>query len=259
MLQPFDAELLVFRADRGLVGAFERDEGREIGALAGQFLGELEAGARRGRVGIDGVVENAEAVLVAQLLVALAHLRDFAQVERKAVGIERRTPQLAVREGAAEQHQRVGLLAGIAGALIRDVGGGRGALEEIRALAVVGRADLQDGARQAQPVAGFARRDRDDLRQRLHPGAEIALARRRLRPRCASVATGFATCPDSVLIWVSSRTALSARSDLWKGLSAAVAEKENEQHQRGSKASADTGEHRRTSLTPKTGPCFPST
>ena len=30
-------------------------------------------------------------------------------------------------------------------------------------------------ARQAQPVAGFARRDRDDLRQRLHAGAEIAL------------------------------------------------------------------------------------
>ena len=41
-----------------------------------------------------------------------------------------------------------------------------------------------------------------------------------------SVATGFATCPDSVLIWASSRTALSARSDLWKGLSAANAVKE---------------------------------
>src|SRR5438270_2083094 len=41
------------------------------------------------------------------------------------------------------------------------------------------------------------------------------------------VATGFATWPDSVLIWVSSRTALSARSALWKGLSAALAVKVN--------------------------------
>src|SRR5437660_553995 len=39
------------------------------------------------------------------------------------------------------------------------------------------------------------------------------------------VATGFATCPDSALIWVSSRMALSARSALWKGLSAAFAAK----------------------------------
>ncbi len=116
-------------------------------------------------------------MLIAQLLIALPHVRHFAQIEREPVRIERRTPQLALREGAAEQHQRVRLLAGITGALIRDVGGGGGALEEVGALAVVGRADLQDGARQAQPVAGFARRHRHDLRQGLHAGAEIALGK----------------------------------------------------------------------------------
>jgi hypothetical protein len=34
---------------------------------------------------------------------------------------------------------------------------------------------------QAQPVSGFAWRDRDDLRQRLHAGAEIALGKGGLR------------------------------------------------------------------------------
>src|SRR6185436_2196730 len=65
--QPFDAELLFFRGDRRLVVAFERDERREIRALAGQVLGELETGAWASRIRIDGVIQNAESVLVAQL------------------------------------------------------------------------------------------------------------------------------------------------------------------------------------------------
>ncbi len=68
MLQALDAKLLVFRADRGLVLAFQRDERREVGALAGELLRELEAGARRRSVGIDRIVEQAKAVLVAQAL-----------------------------------------------------------------------------------------------------------------------------------------------------------------------------------------------
>ena len=113
-------------------------------------------------------------MLVAQRLVGLADVGDLAQVEREPVGVERRTIHLALAKGAAEQRQRVGLLAGIAGALIADIGRGRGALEEVRALALVGGADLQDGAGKPQPVAGLARRDRDDLRQGLHAGAEVA-------------------------------------------------------------------------------------
>jgi hypothetical protein len=46
------------------------------------------------------------------------------------------------------------------------------------------------------------------------------------------------------LIWVSSRTALSARSDLWKGLSAAIAVKVEKGDERGGKAGADGREHR---------------
>ena len=181
MPQALDAELLFFRGDRGLVVAGERDEGRKIGALAGQILGKLEAGARRGRVRIDRVVENAKTVLIAQQFVGLTDVRDLAQVEREAIGVERRAPLLAFREGAAEELECIGFLARISGALIRDVGRGRGALEEIDALAVVVRTDLQDRAGKPQPVAGLARRDRHDLRQGLHPGAEVALRKRRFR------------------------------------------------------------------------------
>ena len=210
---------------RRLVVAVERDEGREVGALAGQVLGELEAGARRRRIGVDRVVEQAEAVLVAQLLVGLAHIRDFAQVEREAVGVERRTPQLAVGEGAAEQHERVGFLAGVAGALIGDIGGGRGALEEVvRSLSSAGRICRIVRASRSQLPASRGATD-DDLRQHLHAGAEIALLKA-ASASLRSVATGLATCRTSVLIWASSLTALSARSDRWKGLSAAKAVKE---------------------------------
>ena len=69
--------------------------GREVGAL-GQVLGELEAGAGRRRIGIDGVVEQPEAVLVAQLLILAADVGDLAQVERQPQRIQRRPPQLAV-------------------------------------------------------------------------------------------------------------------------------------------------------------------
>src|SRR5439155_11312209 len=58
VLQPLDAKLLVLGGERGLVDAGDRDEGREVGALARQRFGELEGGARRRRVGIDGVVEQ---------------------------------------------------------------------------------------------------------------------------------------------------------------------------------------------------------
>src|SRR5437762_5541803 len=52
------------------------------------------------------------------------------------------------------------------------------------------------------------------------------------------VATGFATWPDSILICASSRTALSARSDLWKGLSAARTVKQAVKEKRATSAAA---------------------
>ncbi len=182
VLQPFDAELPVLARQCRLVGAGQRHERSEIGAL-GEVLGELEAGARARRVGIDGVIEQPEAVLVAQPFILAAHIRHLAQVERHAQRIQRRPPQLALRQRPPEHGQRLGLLAGIAGALIGDIGRGGGAFQQGGPLGWIdqrlesGRAGRQleeDGAGQPQPVGGILRRGRRDLPQYLQGGGEVA-------------------------------------------------------------------------------------
>ncbi len=112
MLEPLDAELPVLDRQRRLVLAGDGDERREIGALARQVLGELEADPRRGGVGIDRVVEQPEAVVLAHALVLLPHLGHLAQVEREPQRVERRPPQRAVGIAARDHHQALGLLAG---------------------------------------------------------------------------------------------------------------------------------------------------
>jgi len=173
VLEAIDAQLLAFRRQRRLVVARQRQERREVGAL-GKILGELETGARRRGVGIDGIVQQPEAVLVAHLFILPAHVGDFAQVEREPKRIERRTPQLALGHCAAEYGKRVGLLRGIAGALIGDVGGGRGALEQKGLLAAVRGPNLENSAGQPQPVGAVVGRRGGDLPQNLQAVAEIA-------------------------------------------------------------------------------------
>ena len=145
MLEAFDAELLLLDRERRLVHAGDRDERREVGALARQRFGELEAGARRSGVGIDRIVEHAEAVIVAHAFVERAHVGDLADFQRQPQRVERRAPYLAVGLGAADDQQAVGLLAAVLGERVGLVGGGAGALEQQHALALVGRADLLDG------------------------------------------------------------------------------------------------------------------
>ena len=102
VLEALDAELPLLHRECGLVLAADGDEGREVGALARQVLGELEADARRGGIRIDRVVEQPEAVLLTQALVLLPHLGDLAQLERNAQRIEGRTPELAIGIGARD-------------------------------------------------------------------------------------------------------------------------------------------------------------
>ena len=109
VLQALDAELLLGGRQSRLVSAGEHDERREVGARR-QVFGELEAGARRGGIGVDAVIEHAEAVRFAQPLVLPAHIGGFAQFERKPQRIERRPPQLALAEHVAEESEAVGLL-----------------------------------------------------------------------------------------------------------------------------------------------------
>ena len=116
VLEAFDAELLVVRRQRRLVLPGDGDEGREVGAPARQAFGELEAGARRRRIRIDGVVEQAEAVIGPHFFIGRPQVGDLAQFEREPHCIERRAPQFAVGERPADQHERVGLLAAVSGA-----------------------------------------------------------------------------------------------------------------------------------------------
>ena len=192
MPEALDAELLVFAGDRRPVAAGKCQIRREIDAL-GEVFGELEAGPRRGGIRVDGVIQQLEAALVAQLFVLPADVGDLAQLQRQPQRIERRAPQLAVGHRAAEHGQGFRLLAGIAGALIGDIGRGRGALQQEGRFGRGRRADLEDRLGQPQPVGAVFRRSCHDLAERGQSGAGIvapergvgiaAQCRRRLRDR----------------------------------------------------------------------------
>ena len=131
MLQTLDADLLLLVGDGGIGRAGHRDEGREIDPTARQRLGELEAGARRGGIIVDLVVENAEAVFFAQFGVGGAHGLRVHAVERCLVGVERKPPELLPGVEFAEQVQRGGFLRRRRRALIGVVAGGIGVLLEL--------------------------------------------------------------------------------------------------------------------------------
>ena len=88
------------------------DERRQVGAAARQVFRELEAGARRRGVGVDRVVEQAEAVVLAHALVLLPHVGDLAQVEREPHRVERGTPELTVGIAARNDQQAAASSAG---------------------------------------------------------------------------------------------------------------------------------------------------
>ncbi len=179
MLEAFDAELTVLHRERRLIHAGDRDEGREIGTLARQVLGELEAGARRSRIRVDGIVEQPETVVLAQALVLLPHVGDLAHVERDPQRVERRAPQGTVGIAARDHHQAVRLLGGVAGAaLVGDVSGGSGALQELRLLAIVARPHLHFRLGEPQPVGAVVGRDHGELPEDLHAAAEIVALER---------------------------------------------------------------------------------
>ncbi len=76
--------------------------------------------------------------------------------------------------------ESVRLLGAAGGALVGDVGGGRSALEQQRALASLDRIDLQDGAREPQPGRGVGRSRCDDLSEQRHAAAEVVALERRI-------------------------------------------------------------------------------
>ena len=246
VFQALDAELLVVAGDRRLVLAGHGDEGRQVHPLARQRLGELEAHARRGGIRIDAVVEHPEAVLVPHLFVLAAHVGDVAQRKRLSQRVERRTPLRAIGVASPDQDERVGLLVAVRGALVGDVGGGRRALEDRGAFALVGRPRLQDGAGEAQPVRCIGRRDRCDLSERVQGGVLVPA-----QDRCIGVA---AECGERFRHrpGIGLDLSLRARGGFDKvvaviGFVGGKGGKEREQQQRSRQAGAERREHRSAS------------
>ena len=69
MLDAVDADLRVARLDGEAVAAFDGDVVGEVGPRHRQLVGEDDADARIGDVGVDRVGEDAEAVLGEHLVV----------------------------------------------------------------------------------------------------------------------------------------------------------------------------------------------
>jgi len=131
--EPFDADLLILVGNGRIGRAGDGDIGRKIG-LARQRLGESEAGPRRRGFVIDLVVEDAEAVFFAHVLVDVARVFVVAPLQAGAIGVEGRAPHLVAGEEIAEQREGFRLLSGAAGALIGGVSRALAALKVIVAV-----------------------------------------------------------------------------------------------------------------------------
>ena len=107
---------------------------------------------------VDLVVEDAEAVLLAQRLVGLAHVERVASVERRLVGVERAAPRAVPREQAAERRQRIGLGGRRRRALVGGVRGGRPLRDEIPAVVRLGVVGLDRDIGVGEPVDRVLRR-----------------------------------------------------------------------------------------------------
>src|SRR6185437_5370343 len=140
MFEALDAELLILVGDRRVGRAGDGDIGAEID-LALQRIGEIEADAGIGGLVVDLVIEDAEAVFLAQILISGAHVGIVLAREAGVIGVKRDAPGFVARLQIAERRQRFGLRWRALGVLIGGVGGGRGVGEEFVAafrLGVVG-------------------------------------------------------------------------------------------------------------------------
>ena len=179
MLDALDAKLRVLGRDGGVGIAGHRDIGGEIDLAELQRIRELEADARRGRIRIDLVVDDAEAVLLAQILIGRADIGVVDTIEAGAVGVERGAPALTIGVDLAEERQRLRLVGRGRGALIGGVGGVDGAFAQDVFLAAVLGLDREGCARIAEPGCGILLVDADRGAEQRQGPALIAARQRR--------------------------------------------------------------------------------
>ena len=104
---------------------------------------------------VDLVVEDAESVLGAHRLVALAHVDGVAPVERGLQCVQRRAPLFMARQEIGEHGERRGLRVGRRRALIGGIGGGRPAGDEVVAVVRLRIVGLDRDAGISEPVGGI--------------------------------------------------------------------------------------------------------
>ncbi len=147
--------------------------------------------------------------------------------------------------------QRVGLLAAIAGALVRDVGGGRGTLEEVSRARGRRRGEFAGwrgtGAASCRPRAARPRRSAPASASRRGSRAFGT----RPRPRCAASRPASATCPGFGLdLGFQPDGTVCQVGSLERFVCGKGGERE-EGDDRGGKAGADRREHQKPSLNPE--------
>src|SRR5277367_5193120 len=156
VLEALHANLLLFARKGRVRRARHRDVGCEI-RLAGERLGKIEAYPGRSRLVVHLVIDDAEAVLLPEILVDLARVLVVATVEAGAIGVEGGAPGLLPREEIAEQGERLGLGGGGARAAVGGIGGGLAARDHVvtsvRLRVVRLRAELGE----REPCAGILR------------------------------------------------------------------------------------------------------
>ena len=179
MRQALDAQLLVLDGDGLRVLAVDGDVLGEIGLGARQRLGELQAQARGGGLRFGFVVDHAEAVLGAQMLVGCARAGIVLQREAGLQGIDGGAPERAPLQRARQHDERARLDGWVGGALITEVGGARSIDREIVALAaLVGiGVDREQCTRKADPGQRIVVIGDDGTGEAARSGARIGTKR----------------------------------------------------------------------------------
>ena len=153
VLEPLDANLLLFAADGAARRAGNGDIGGKIG-LSRERLRELETDARRRRIIVDLIIQDAKAVFLAQIFVNLVAVDIVMPIEAGAIGVDRRAPHFPAHEEIAQHRQRFGLGPRRGEAFIGGISGGRAAFAQFIAIGVLRLVRFDRDARQLQPVGG---------------------------------------------------------------------------------------------------------
>ena len=199
VLDAVDADLAVLRFDREPVAAFDHDIVDQPRLRHRQVFREDDADARIGRIGVDLVRDDAEAVLGDDLLVQGADVGILLDGEARPVGVPGGLPDLAEAESVADQGEGFGAVVVVLRAQ-EPVDGAGGDVD-------VGRLPLRPAVRTAgeigdgevEPEAGIVGGDGERLAEEARRVVEVARAvggTTGLAQRRIGIAAGIEAAPE---------------------------------------------------------------